>query len=69
MQSYRLLLGAANVRRAKIAADMFKQGKSVPAPVMVAYAPIVTMMDDIGKGGYTFVKRLQVSHARAKNKK
>ena len=63
------LVGAANVRRAKIAADMVKQGKAVPAPVMVAYAPIVTMIDDIAKGGYTFVKLLQVIHARAKNKK
>ena len=69
MQAYRLLVGAANVRRAKIAADMVKQGKAVPAPVMVAYAPIVTMIDDIAKGGYTFVKLLQVIHARAKNKK
>ena len=69
MQAYRLLVGAANVRRAKIVADMVKQGKAVPAPVMVAYAPIVTMIDDIAKGGYTFVKLLQVIHARAKNKK
>ena len=69
MQAYRLIVGAANVRRAKIAADMVKQGKAVPAPVMVAYAPIVTMIDDIAKGGYTFVKLLQVIHARAKNKK
>ena len=69
MQAYRLLVGAANDRRAKIAADMVKQGKAVPAPVMVAYAPIVTMIDDIAKGGYTFVKLLQVIHARAKNKK
>jgi aminopeptidase N len=69
MQAYRLLVGAANVRRAKIAADMVKQGKAVPAPIMVAYAPIITMIDDIAKGGYTFVKLLQVIHARAKNKR
>ena len=68
MQAYRLLVGAANVRRAKIAADMVRQGKAVPAPVMVAYAPIVKMIDDIAKGGYTFVKLLQVIHARAKNR-
>ena len=69
MQAYRLLVGAANVRRAKIAADMVKQGKAVPAPIMVAYAPIITMIDDIAKGGYTFVKLLQVIHARAKNRR
>ena len=68
MQAYRLLVGAANVRRAKIAADMVRQGKAVPAPVMVAYAPNVKMIDDIAKGGYTFVKLLQVIHARAKKR-
>ena len=66
MTAYRVLVGAANVRRAKIAADMIKQGRAVPAPVMVAYAPIVRMIDDIAKGGYTYVKLLQVIHARAK---
>ena len=69
MQAYRLLVGSSNVRRAKIAADMIRQGKAVPAPVMVAYAPIVTMIDDIAKGGYTFVKLLQVIHARAKSRR
>ena len=68
MQAYRILVGAANVRRAKIAADMVRQGKAVPAPIMVAYAPIITMIDDIAKGGYTFVKLLQTIHARAKSK-
>ena len=33
---------------------------------MAAYAPIVRMIDDIAKGGYTYVKLLQVIHARAK---
>ena len=66
MAAYRILVGAANVRRAKIAADMVKRGKAVPAPIMIAYAPIIRMIDDIAKGGYTFVKLLQVIHARAK---
>ena len=69
MQAYRLLVGSSNVRRAKVAADMIRQGKAVPAPVMVAYAPIVTMIDDIAKGGYSFVKLLQVIHARAKSRR
>ena len=68
MTAYRVLVGAANVRRAKIAADLVRQGKAVPAPVMVAYAPIIKMIDDIAKGGYTFVKLLQTIHARAKSK-
>jgi len=69
IQAYRLLVGAANVRRAKIAADMVKQGKAVPAPIMAAYAPIVQMVDNIAKGGYTFVRLLQTIHDRAKNKR
>ena len=69
MTGYRVLVGASNVRRAKIAADMIKQGKAVPAPVMQAYAPVVRMIDDIVKGGYTFVKLVQSIHERAKNKK
>ncbi len=66
---YRVLVGASNVRRAKVAADMIRQGKAVPAPVMQAYAPVVKMIDDIVKGGYTFVKLVQSIHDRAKNKK
>jgi hypothetical protein len=66
---YRVLVGASNVRRAKVAADMIKQGKAVPAPVMQAYAPVVRMIDDIVKGGYTFVKLVQSIHDRAKKKR
>ena len=69
MTGYRVLVGASNVRRAKVAADMIKQGKAVPAPVMQAYAPVIRMIDDIVKGGYTFVRLLQTIHDRAKTKK
>jgi len=68
MTGYRLLAGAGNVRRAKMAADLVKQGKAVPAPVMSGYAPIIRMVDDIVKGGYTFVKLFQTIHQRAKKK-
>jgi hypothetical protein len=69
MTGYRVLVGAANVRRAKVAAEMVRQGRAVPAPIMQAYAPVVRMIDDIVKGGYTFVRLLQNLHDRAKNKK
>ena len=69
MTAYRVLVGAANVRRAKIADDLVRQGKAVPAPIMVAYAPIIKMIDDIARGGYTFVKLLQVIHDRAKKRR
>lgn len=67
LSAYRILVGASNVRRAKVAADMVKQGKAVPAPVMSAYAPIVGMIDDIAKGGYMYVKLLQNLADRAKD--
>ena len=69
MNAYRLLVGSNNVRRAKIAADLVRQGKAVPAPIMQAYAPIITMIDEIARGGYSFVKLVQAIHDRAKNKK
>ena len=69
LAAYRLLVGSSNVRRAKVAVNLVKQGKAVPAPMMSAYAPIITMIDDIAKGGYTFVKLLQVIHDRAKSRK
>ena len=68
LSAYRLLVGAANVRRAKIAADMVKQGRAVPAPIMAAYAPVIRMIDNIAKGGYTYVRLLQTIHDRAKTK-
>ena len=66
---YVLLVGSSNVRRAKIAVDMAKQGKSIPGPFVSAYLPVMTMIDDIAQGGYTFVRLLQTIHSRAKNKR
>ncbi len=68
LAAYRLLVGSANVRRAKVAVDLIKQGKAVPAPIMQAYAPIIRMIDDIVKGGYNFVRLLQTIRDRAKRK-
>ena len=69
LSAYRLLVGATNVRRAKVAVDLVRQGKAVPAPIMSAYAPIIKMIDDIAKGGYTFVRLIQSIHDRAKKKR
>ena len=69
LSAYRLLVGSSNVRRAKIAVDMAKQGKSIPGPFVSAYLPVMTMIDDIAQGGYTFVRLLQTIHSRAKNKR
>ena len=69
LSAYRLLVGSSNVRRAKIAVDMAKQGKSIPGPFVSAYLPVMTMIDDIAQGGYTFIRLLQTIHSRAKNKR
>ncbi len=45
---------------------MIRQGRAVPAPIMASFAPIVKMIDDIAKGGYTYVRLLQSIHDRAK---
>lgn len=66
LTAYRILVGSSNVRRAKVAVDMIKQGKAVPAPIMAAYTPIVELIDDIAKGGMTYVRLLQSIRDRAK---
>jgi hypothetical protein len=67
VSGYRILVGANNVRRAKIAADMVRQGRGVPAPIMSGFYPIIKMVDDIVKGGYSYVKLLQTIADRAKS--
>ena len=68
MSAYRILVGSQNVRRAKMAVDMAKQGRSIPGQLVASYVPIMKMIDDIAKGGFTFVRLLQTVHDRAKRK-
>ena len=68
LTAYRVLVGSNNVRRAKIAAELIQQGQAVPAPILHAYATIVKMIDDIARGGYSFVKLVQSIHDRARKK-
>jgi hypothetical protein len=67
MSGYRVLVGDNNVRRAKIATDLVKQGKSVPAPIMSAFYPVIQMVDNIVNGGMSYVKMLQAINDRAKS--
>ncbi len=66
LNAYRILVGPSNVRRAKMAVDMAKDGKGLPSNIVSAYLPIMKMVDDIISGGYTFVKLVQSIHERAK---
>ena len=66
LNAYRLLVGSANIRRAKMAVDMAKQGKSLPSNIVSSYLPIMNMIDDIANGGFTYVRLLKSIHDRAK---
>ena len=59
LNAYRILVGPTNLRRAKIAVDLAKQGKGLPGPVAASYYPIMKIIDNIAKGGFTFVRLLQ----------
>ncbi len=65
LNAYRILVGPTNLRRAKIAVDLAKQGKGLPGPVAASYYPIMKIIDNIAKGGFTFVRLLQTIADRA----
>ena len=69
LNAYRILVGPTNVRRAKIAVDLARQGKGLAGPIAAAYFPIMQMIDDIASGGFTFVKLLQTIAERARRNK
>jgi len=69
LNAYRILVGPANIRRAKMAVRLAQDGKSIPANVVVAYVPIMNMIDDIARGGFAFVRLLQSIHTRAKKRR
>ena len=69
LNAYRILVGASNVRRAKMAYDLARSGKGIPGPVSSAYFPIMKSISDIAEGGYTFVKLFQSIVDRAKKSK
>ena len=65
LNAYRILVGPTNLRRAKIAVDLAKEGKGLPGPIAASYYPIMKMIDNIAKGGFTFVRLLQTIADRA----
>lgn len=65
LNAYRILVGPTNLRRAKIAVDLAKDGKGLPGPIAASYYPIMKMIDNIAKGGFTFVRLLQTIADRA----
>ena len=45
--------------------DLAKEGKGLPGPIAASYYPIMKMIDNIAKGGFTFVRLLQTIADRA----
>ena len=63
---YKYLVGSENVVYAKRFVDLVKDGQSVPSSVVKGYSPIIKMIDDIVKGGPTYLNQLRALHQRAK---
>jgi len=64
---YRYIVGSKNLMLTKKFLDQARAGKSVPAPMVKAYQPIVELVDDIVTAGPGFVRLLLVLQQRAKN--
>lgn len=65
---YRFLIEPKNLILIKNFIELSKQGKTVPAPMVKAYLPIIEIIDDIVTAGPTFVQLLKVLHSRAKKR-
>ena len=66
MQALRLLVGGANMTRAKTAIEMAMNGKSVPAMYVKTFLPLINILDDIMRSGMANVQLLKNIDKRAK---
>ena len=66
---YRFLVEPKNLILIKNFLELSKQGKTVPAPMVKAYLPIIEMIDDIVTAGPRFTQLLKILHSRAKRSK
>ena len=57
MAALRLLVGAENFANAKRALELAKSGRSVPAPLMKGFMPVIEKLDTFIKGGASAVTR------------
>ena len=57
MAALRLLVGAENFSNAKRALELAKSGRSVPAPLMKGFMPVIEKLDTFIKGGASAVTR------------
>jgi hypothetical protein len=64
---YARLVGNKNVALLKSFLELAKEGKSVPNNMIKAYLPVIEMVDDIVKGGPSYIQLLRTLQSRAKN--
>lgn len=65
--AYRLIVGSKNLMMAKKFLELAKDGKSIPSNMVQAYMPAIQLVDNIVKGGPSFIQMLRVLENRAKN--
>ena len=63
---YQFLVKPKNLIMIKSFIELSRAGRTIPSPMVKAYAPIVEMIDDIVTAGPSFVQLLKVLHSRAK---
>ena len=64
---YARLVGSKNLMLTKKFLELAKDGKSIPASVVQAYLPAIVMLDNIVKGGPSFISLLRTLENRAQN--
>lgn len=64
---YKYLVGTENVVLAKRFVDLARNNQSIPSSVVKGYVPIIKLIDDIIKGGPSYLNQLRALHQRAKN--
>lgn len=67
LANYRFLVGSKNLALTKHLLDRAKNGQAVSGNMLEAYLPIMQMVDNIVKGGPSFIQQLKVLEKRAKN--
>lgn len=65
--AYKYIVGTKNLMMAKKFLELAKDGKSIPANMVQAYLPAIQLVDNIVKGGPSFIQMLRVLENRAKN--
>jgi len=65
---YRYLVGPEKLMMARQFLIFALEGKTIPAPYVEAYLPIIDMIDDIVQAGPGYIQNLRALHKRAKSR-